>query len=291
MSEAMEAELARLRDAVSRMEQRLAEGRAVDFNDFAYRPRCRDWSKSPGAVALAARLDADDATYRTTFEGFVAHDARLRTISVLPQGNEPCWENWWLPGLDAVALYGMVALHKPRVFLEVGSGYSTRFVRRSIVDNELATKIVSIDPTPTQDIDALCNETIRKPLEEVDPKVFAALRAGDMLFVDNSHRSFQNSDVTIFFTEVLPALAPGVIYALHDIFLPFDYPESWTNRFYNEQYLFMAYLLGGADGDEVLLPMHHVSRSPAYADLRNRLFLGTKHLDWLVGSFWMRRAW
>ena len=66
------------------------------------------------------------------------------------------------------------------------------------------------------------------------------LSAGDMVFIDNSHRAFQNSDVTVFFTEVLPALPAGVAYGIHDIFLPDDYPAGWSDRFYNEQYLLAA---------------------------------------------------
>ena len=42
---------------------------------------------------------------------------------------------------------------------------------------------------------------------------------------------------------------------MHDIFLPWDYPEEWRDRFYNEQYLLLSYLLGGADGDEIILPV------------------------------------
>jgi hypothetical protein len=43
---------------------------------------------------------------------------------------EPAWVNGFLPGLDAAALYGMLALQPPETYLEVGSGNSTRFARR-----------------------------------------------------------------------------------------------------------------------------------------------------------------
>ena len=48
---------------------------------------------------------------------------------------------------------------------------------------------------------------------------------------------------------------------MHDIILPCDYPEHWRDRFYNEQYLLLAYLLGGADGDEIVLPVHWAAPS------------------------------
>ena len=41
----------------------------------------------------------------------------------------------------------------------------------------------------------------------------------------------RNSDVTVFFTEIAN-LPQGMVYGLHDIFLPWDYPEQWSNRFY-----------------------------------------------------------
>ncbi len=66
---------------------------------------------------------------------------------------------------------------------------------------------------------------------------FTTLYGEDMIFVDNSHRSFQNSDVTVFFREVFPIFNPDCHYGIHDIFLPNDYPEEWLARYYNEQYV------------------------------------------------------
>jgi len=43
--------------------------------------------------------------------------------------------------------------------------------------------------------------------------------------------------------DILPRIQPGVLVSFHDIFLPFDYLESWSGRFYNEQYLLACYIL------------------------------------------------
>jgi hypothetical protein len=75
--------------------------------------------------------------------------------------------------------------------------------------------------------------------------------------------------------------------------LPFDYPEEWRDRFNNEQYLLLTYLLGGAHGDEILLPIWWASHEPRLHDIlaslwaREDLFrsAGTHG-----GSFWMRRV-
>jgi methyltransferase family protein len=96
--------------------------------------------------------------------------------------------------------------------------------------------------------------------------VLDELDAGDVLFFDGSHRLFQNSDVTVFFLEVLPKLRPGVLVHIHDIFLPDDYPASWTQRLYSEQYILAAMLLCERRPFKTVLPSHFVSM---HDDLRS----------------------
>jgi len=205
---------------------------------------------------------------------------------------EPSWVNGWFPAFDAVMLYGLLALRNPRWFVEVGSGNSTRFARRAIRDHDLRTKIISIDPCPRAEIDAICDQVVRAPLEDVDMTQVEPLSSEDLLFVDSSHRSFQNSDVTVFFTEILPALPPGLVYGMHDIYLPNDYPVEWAERFYSEQYLLACYLHGGADGDEVVAPLaylwHETDLFSAFAPTFDRL--GLTHPQRYGNSFWMRKS-
>ena len=66
----------------------------------------------------------------------------------------------------------------------------------------------------------------RIALERADLSVFEELSEGDIVFLDGSHRTFMNSDATVFFLEVLPALPAGVLVGVHDIFLPYDYPAE-----------------------------------------------------------------
>ena len=47
-----------------------------------------------------------------------------------------------------------------------------------------------------------------------------------------------------FFTDVIPELPTEITIGIHDIFWPFDYPGHWINRYYNEQYVLGAYMLG-----------------------------------------------
>lgn len=201
----------------------------------------------------------------------------------------PAWINGFLAGLDSALLYGMLRTQAPGCYVEIGSGHSTRFARRAIRDGGLATRIVSIDPHPRAEVEALCDESIRRPLEDLDPHRFAELEAGDVLFLDGSHRVFTNSDAVVFFLEVLPLLPAGVLVHVHDIFLPNDYPPEWSDRYYSEQYLLACWLLAGAAKLEVLLPAAWVSGQPDLAKILDPLWSDPRMADVQRDgcSFWM----
>ena len=242
--------------------------------DYPVRPRSRYGWGAPPHPQLQALLVSGTDHYRTVLEGFLAHAGELASVTVdAPESaGDPQWGNDYLPGLDAVALYAFVADLAPALYLEVGSGNSTKFAARAIRDHALPTRVVSIDPFPRAEIDALCDEVIRQPAEDVDLAVYDALAAGDILFIDNSHRVLQNSDATVMLTEVVPALAPGVLVGIHDIFLPEDYPPQWADRWYSEQYLLAAWLLGrrGRRRDRAAGALHQ--KPPrARVDLRSDL--------------------
>ena len=134
--------------------------------------------------------------YRCTKSGyltFTRYFPDLRSIPAHAQtATEPAFLNSFLPGLDCVALYCLLAEPRPRLYLEVGSGNSTKFARFSIAANKLDTKIISIDPYPRAEIDGLCDEVIRCPVEEADLSLFDRLESNDVAFIDNSHRCFMN---------------------------------------------------------------------------------------------------
>ena len=122
--------------------------------------------------------------------------------------------------LDAVALYGFLATNNPKRYFEIGSGHSTLFARQAIRDHQLQTTIISLDPTPRTDIDVIADVCYRTPLEDCNLSLFDELEERDILFMDGSHRVFVNTDTTVFFMEVLPAVRPGVLVQIHDIKLP-----------------------------------------------------------------------
>jgi hypothetical protein len=242
----------------------------------------------PRLTEIVARGRADYARHLDRFCGLAQHFAAI-PAEAPDDRPEPRWMNPWFTALDAVALYGMLVRLNPRLFIEVGSGNSTKFARRAIRDHGLRTKIVSIDPEPRAEIDALCDEVIRAPAETVDQAVFSRLKPDDILFIDSSHRSLENSDVTTLFLEVLPELPPGVAVHVHDVYLPYDYPPHAEGLMYNEQYLLAALMLGEAKWLETLFPNFFVVQDPALSARLAPVWsaIGTNAFPAPSASFWL----
>jgi hypothetical protein len=80
--------------------------------------------------------------------------------------------------------------------------------------------------------------------QEVPLEAFAALGAGDVLFVDTTHVVKLGGDVNRVVLDVLPRLAPGVLVHFHDVYLPWEYHPRLVaeSGFWNEQYLLQAHL-------------------------------------------------
>jgi methyltransferase family protein len=279
------------RNGFTRLVRHLLRGHQRIFLDYPVDPRPRYGHGRPPHPELTRLFEQGRERYRE----FLGRCARLaESMARIPvrgdaASKEPAWINGFLPGLDAAALYGALALRPPGTYVEVGSGNSTRFARRAIRDHGLRTRIVSIDPHPRVEVDAIADRVIRAPLESVDLSVLTDLRPGDVLFLDGSHRSFMNSDVTVAFLEVLPRLARGVRVHLHDICLPYDYPPGTEDFYYSEQYVLAAYLLGGAGGATVLLPNAFVSEDPELGRVLDPLWTrpGFEAVERRGSSFWM----
>jgi predicted O-methyltransferase YrrM len=268
---------------------RLAKGYYPIFLDYAVHPVPRYGYGKPPHPELYAMFAAGREQYRDRLHGFLRFAEQLRRIPLRQprESTEPSWINKWLEGLDTLALYGLVAERTPKLYLEVGSGYSTKLVRRAIRDRGLATRLVSIDPRPRAEIDSICDRVVRHRMEDVDLSTFADLNAGDILFIDSSHRSFMNSDVTVFFLEILPRLKSGVLVHLHDIHLPYDYMPERAEWYYSEQYLLAASLLAGHANYRVLLPNAFIAEEPDQLAEVGALFReleGVRAKGW---SFWI----
>lgn len=202
---------------------------------------------------------------------------------------QPYWINDFLPGLDIVLLYTLLAHFQPKKYVEIGSGNSTKVAFKAKTEQNLATQIISIDPMPRAEIDTLADQIIRQPFEKIDFNFLLQLEANDILFVDNSHRILPNSDATVFFLEILPQLKSGVIVHIHDIYLPYDYPQFMCDRFYSEQYGLAMFLLANSNKYKPLMPNYFVSENVELAAILKPLWShpNLTGVEQHGGSFWL----
>ena len=202
--------------------------------DYPITPTPRWGHGRPPHQRLHGILNRGRERYRQHLRDIVALSDRLHAIPDTSQDDAlaPAWSNPWFSGLDLAALYMFVHRHRPSRYMEIGSGWTTKIARRAARDGGAAVHITSIDPQPRADIDPLCDQVVRCAAEDIDPKLVGDLGPGDIFFVDSSHRAFTNSDCVVFFLEILPELKPGVLVHIHDIFLPYDYPPEWNERYY-----------------------------------------------------------
>lgn len=186
----------------------------------------------------------------------------------------------------------MLVKYKPKKYIEIGSGNSTKVARKAIKENNLTTEITSIDPCPRASIDHLADKVIRKPLENIPDYKFIidSLEENDVLFIDNSHSVFPNSVATICFLDILPYLKKGVIVHIHDVYLPYDYPQFMCDRFYNEEYVLAAFMLANPEKYKTILPNYFISEDKELSNIIAPIWNhpNLENVERHGGSFWLQ---
>jgi hypothetical protein len=263
--------------------------------DYKVHPQPRYGHGKPPHQLLYEFINANRDHYAKTLNSFLDYKANIHAIkdaAVNQDENAPSWNNNFLPGLDIIGIYGMLANQKPNQYIEIGSGNSTKVARKAIRENEFKTTITSIDPFPRANIDHLADKVIRKPFEAITDSRFIvdALGENDILFIDNSHRVFPNSDAMGCFLELLPYLKKGVFVHIHDIYLPYDYPQFMCDRFYNEQYTLAAFILANPKRYRTVLPNFFISEDPELRTILNPIWdhPELKNVEKHGGSYWLQ---
>lgn len=185
--------------------------------------------------------------------------------------------------VDAEVAYAMVRRLRPARVVELGSGFSTQVLRAALAANGAGVHHGYDPGTTTEGVQAIA-------AQDVGGDVFAALGAGDVLFVDTTHVVKTGGDVNRIVLDVLPALAAGVVVHFHDIWLPYEYHRALTETLganWSEQYLLQA-LLSGNPGFEVLLGNAALARD-------RRDVVRAAFPDWnpeteYPSAFWIRRT-
>jgi hypothetical protein len=195
---------------------------------------------------------------------------------------------------DGIILFCMIRDLEPRRIIEVGSGHTSCLI---LDTNELffggGIECTFVEPYPELLLKLLRPEEVEqtdiiaRKLQETDPAIFASLKANDILFIDSSHVAKAGSDVQALFSHILPALSPGVVVHLHDIFAGFEYAPEWLRegRGWNEQYMLRAFLQFNAHFRIRLFTGHMLFKHPDFfrQHMPNCFRNGG-------GNFWMERA-
>lgn len=192
--------------------------------------------------------------------------------------------------LDARMLFALLRELRPRRMIEIGSGFSsllTADVNRRFLNGNL--ELTCIEPYPRDFLRkgvVGISSLVERRVQDVPLETFAALEAGDILFIDSSHVAKTGSDVNFIYFEILPRLREGVLIHIHDIFLPHDYPKNWVLDIglnWNEQYLVRALLMYSSAFEVLFGCAYAAARFPELVRqaLGGELYGG--------GSLWLRK--
>ena len=192
-------------------------------------------------------IEWDDAEMLAQLDAFDCNDELL---AIPREGGDGYFYN--NPGYgrgDAEMLYNFLRHLKPRRFIEIGCGMSTRLAQLAFAQNEKdgapPCEHTCIEPYENPWLEQLGVTVLRQRVEEVSPDVFAHLAPRDVVFIDSSHVIRPQGDVVTEYLQILPRLPKGVWVHVHDIATPMDYSTLLIVeqvKLWNEQYLLEAFL-------------------------------------------------
>lgn len=202
------------------------------------------------------------------------------------------FDNIYYTWSDALTLYGLMRVLKPKRIVEVGSGWSSAVMldtNRSFFDDEIELTFIEPFPDRLNELaaDLASTKLVQSIVQHVPLDLFGKLKAGDFLFIDTSHVSKIGSDVNHLLFEVLPRLNSGVYVHFHDIFFPFEYPKEWIYKGYawNENYILRAFLMDNPNFEIVFMNTYLEYKHPE--QLPERLF--TNYRGFITGGIWLRK--
>jgi hypothetical protein len=261
--------------------------------DYDFNPRY-GYSK-PAHSELCRIINYEREAYKKLLAIFLNYKEDIWLINDIKEEKDnllPVWNSGYMPGLDILALYAIVAEFKPSRVIEIGCGYSSKVFNKARMDHNLQFKLVSIDPQPRAEIRGISDRMICSPLQELGQELFDELGENDILFVDSTHRILPGSDTTVLFLEILPLLKKGVIVHFHDIYLPYDYPPFMCERFYSEQYGLAAIMLANPGLFKPIFPSWFVSEDKELSEIIAPVWDNPKlkNIEKHGCSFWFRKT-
>ena len=226
--------------------------------DYAVKPAPLYTLESGPHKGLHKIIAKGNDEYKELVKNSIRHKQVFEKITVSVTNNKmPAWENGFFPAIDTIILYTIIEKFRPKKYLEIGSGNSTKVAAFCRGQEKLTLSITCIDPHPRREIQEIANTWINEQIQSVSLDHFKNLEPNDIVFLDGSHVLHANSDVMWFFMEILPVIPKGVIIHIHDIFLPYDYPQWVCDRFFSEQYILAACLLN-SDDFKIICPNYYL---------------------------------
>ncbi|MEO8764814.1 MAG: class I SAM-dependent methyltransferase [Ginsengibacter sp.] len=236
-------------------------------------------------------ISSNDDGYRNLVRHSVRHVVAFEKIALSVSDNMlPAWENGFFPAVDTIVLNTILEKFRPKKYLEIGSGNSTKLAAFCRKQESLGFTIACIDPNPRREIKEIADTWLSEQVQSVSLHHFTDLLPNDIVFLDGSHVLHANSDVMWFFLEILPVIPKGVIIHIHDIYLPYDYPQWVCDRFFSEQYVLAACLLN-SDAYKIICPNYYLLSDKITDDVWNELWtIPSLHTVKRHGrSFWFTR--
>jgi hypothetical protein len=198
-----------------------------------------------------AGIDIDPAVMQTLWS---THEDLLRATPFTAdpvEGRRFFYGQGSYPVGDATTLRLMMAAHRPRRVIEIGSGASSACVLDCADEFKLDPfALTCIEPYPARlhsflrDTDTV--EILDQRVEDVDVVRFDSLDRNDILLIDSTHVMKTGSDVCHEIFNIIPRLRSGVLIHVHDCQYPFEYPRKWVldqNLSWNEAYAIRAFLM------------------------------------------------
>lgn len=179
--------------------------------------------------------------------------------------------------MDGRMLFYFIKTHKPKKIIEIGSGWSTLVMYNTIKQFNLDTKIICIEPYPFPWLIEMEKQGFIElhisDLQKTDLKLFNQLEKNDICFIDSSHVVKYNSDCLYYINNIFPILKKDVLIHIHDMFLPYEYPEIWykEGRFWNEQYFIYAFLMNN-NKFKIKFANTYASKFPKLLDIQKKSY-------------------
>ena len=100
----------------------------------------------PPHGALYEIIDQQRGIYQDLLReamGFEKYIAEIKDSTAQTDRSQPVWNNGFLPGLDIIGIYTLIARYRPSKYIEVGSGNSTKVAFKA---KKITTRLWKLHP-------------------------------------------------------------------------------------------------------------------------------------------------